>query len=201
MPCVRPCKHARPGPRQAAFQKHNHHEYDRHLASDGSKEELHKAQGGSEEVLALTVDIHLQGNNTSAHTSGSPHGKGRVSAADAAWNLSFTVLNLGLPVALRCLVDVGLLTFCFFVVGGAADIAALRFLDLVEVWLWWFCLDREDFFDGRWSSSSFRSLSELLLPTFFVSLCSLKASTSDFPSTVLVEILGLVDKDCVPSKV
>ena len=129
--------HAHPGPHQEAFQKHILHECGQRPASNETKEELRKVQGGSIETLALAIDINLEKEHTSAHTSGRPHGKGRVSSADAAWNLSFAVLGFEVP-ALRCRFVVGLLTFCFFLAGGASpdpaaffppDVSALRFLD------------------------------------------------------------------------
>ena len=53
--------HVRPDPHQVASRKHVRYEYNRRPASYDNKEELHKAQGGSEEMLALTVDIYLRG--------------------------------------------------------------------------------------------------------------------------------------------
>ena len=62
--------HAHPGPHQEASQKHIHHECDQPPASNETKEEPRKVQGGSMEMLALTIDIHLRKEHTSAHTSG-----------------------------------------------------------------------------------------------------------------------------------
>ena len=114
--------HPHPGLRPGAFRKHVRHEFGQHPANNGTMEDPRTVQGVSEGKLDLTFSINLREDYTSAQTSGSPHGEGPLSPADAITNPSLVALALEIP-ALRCLFAVGLLVFCFFFAGGGASTA------------------------------------------------------------------------------
>ena len=131
-------------------------------------EELRIAQVGSEESLALTLSIPIcREDHTSAHTSGSPHGKGRVSEAAAKRNLSLAVVGLGL-----------LVFRCFFA-GFWVGTSALRFLAPPAWFLVRFLL--------------LSSISELLLFLFSVLSRPSETSILGFSRLLLFEDRG---RDC-----